>query len=260
MKLKIVMLCFLCLGSPLRGEAASPQWKEYKQAHFIIYYQNAPKDFIKSVEDSAEDYYNDITRQLGFVRYKGWTWDERAKIYIYDDGDHFRQDATDLSWSSGVALTHRKIIRTFPSAHGFFDSTLPHEMGHLILREFLGPKAQVPVWFEEGVASYQEKARRFGADAQVREAIKDGTFIPLNELSLMRPNKRTDPKKVNLFYAEAASVVRYLITEFGRQRFTNFCRKLQTGKPFDWAFKSAYVRFKTIDKLNIEWLRHLKND
>jgi hypothetical protein len=161
-------------------------------------------------------------------------------------------------WSHGAASPRDRIIRTFPSAHGFFDSTLPHELGHIIFREFLGFKAQIPAWFEEGVAMYQEKAKRWGSHAAVRGAIKDGTFKSLGELSITQLRYNTSKDLVNLFYAESASAVNFLITEYGQRRFVLFCRKLKEGGPFDWALDSVYVRFKTTDDFNDAWVKYLK--
>jgi len=257
MKLKVLKLIFFILF--ISGTSVYAQeWKEYKCLHFIIYYKEAPEDFVKSVEQMSEDYYDEITRNLGFTRYKGWTWDERAKIYIYDDADDYVQSAKQASWSHGAASPRNKVIRTFPSAHGFFDSTLPHELGHIIFREFVGFKAQIPTWFNEGVAMYQEKAKRWGANRAVQKALEAGSFIPLQEMEHMRLNSKTDPAFVKLFYAESASVVYYMINELGEQRFVRLCRKLQDGGPFEWALESVYVRFKNTEDLNNAWVKYLR--
>ena len=153
-----------------------------------------------------------------------------------------------------------KIIRTFPSAHGFFDSTLPHELGHIIFREFVGFKGEIPIWFEEGVAMCQEKAKRWGAHDMVRKAIEDGTFKPLSELSLTRLRRRTSKDLIDLFYAESASIVSFMINELGEQRFVRLCRKLKDGGPFSWAIDSVYSRFKNVDDLNDAWVKYLKNE
>ena len=202
----------------------------------------------------------EITSDLGFTRYKGWNRDERAKIYIYDNADDYVTSGKQISWSHGVASPRDKVIRTFPSAHGFFDSTLPHELGHIIFREFIGFKARIPAWFEEGVAMSQEKARRWGAHDTVRQAIADGTFKPLAELSITSLRRKTSKELVNLFYAESASVVNFLISEYGQQRFVRFCRKLKEGGPFSWALDSVYVRFKDVNDLNDAWVRYLNNE
>lgn len=251
-----ILLCFLICFC---GEAsAKRQWKEHKGRHFVIYYNEAPKDFVDTVEEAAERYYGEISRDLGFRRQKGWMWDERAAIYIYDSSDDYVNAGKQARWSHGSASPKSKVIRTFPAAHGFFDSTLPHELGHIIFREFIGFKASVPQWFEEGVAMYQEKAKRFGSHDIVRKAMSNETFIPLDELSLISLYRTNNQALIGLFYAEAASVVNFLITEFGQHRFVRFCRKLQDGKPFDWALDSVYVRIKDTKKLNKLWVRYLK--
>ncbi len=236
------------------------EWKEYKKLHFIVYYKNAPLDFVEEVERTSVQYYREITSSLGFTRYKGWNWDERAKIYIYDNNDDYIKSGKQAGWSHGVSSPRDKVIRTFPSAHGFFDSILPHELAHIIFREFVGFKARIPSWFEEGVAMQQEKAKRWGAHDAVRKAIEEGTFKSLKELSLTRLNYRSSRESVNLFYTESASVVNFLITEYGDQRFNRLCRKLKDGDPFDWALDSVYVRFKNSDELNDRWVKYLKNE
>jgi len=233
-------------------------WKEYKRRHFIVYYKEAPLDFVKEVEKAAEQYYEEITNNLGFTRYKGWTWDERVKIYIYDDHDDYIDSAGQARWSHGAASARRKTIHTFPSAHGFFDSTLPHELGHIIFREFVGFRVQIPRWFEEGVAMYQEKAKRWGSNRIVKKAIETEDFIPLDELSHVVLTSKTDDQKVKLFYAESASIVYYMISELGEYRFVQFCRKIKSGDSFIKALTSVYFRFKDLEHLNKSWVEYLE--
>jgi len=256
MKIKIIlMIAFMCVVGT--SSAFAKEWKEYKRQHFIVYYKNAPFDFVETVEETSGQYYLKITENMGFTRYKGWNWDERAKIYIYDNAEDYVVTGKQAGWSHGVSSPRDKVIRTYPSAHGFFDSTLPHELGHIIFREFIGFKARIPSWFEEGVAMHQEKARRWGAHDTVRKAIADGTFKSLNELSITSLRRTTNRDLINLFYAESASVVNFLINEYGKQRFVRLCRKLKDGDRFSWALDSVYVRFKNIDDLNKAWVKYL---
>ena len=247
------LVCLLLVPLPI---VSADDWKEYKQTHFIIYYKDAPKDFVKTVEDSAEKYYNEIARNLGFTRYKGWTWEERAKIYIYDDQETYISSGQ-AGWSHGAASPERKIIKTFPAAHGFFDSTLPHEIGHLVFREFIGYDTYVPRWFEEGVAMQQEKAKRWGAHKQVQKYLKDNSFRSLSKLGVGFLRRATQ-EDVELFYTESASIVSYLIQEHGKHRFSQFCRKLKSGTPFEIALGQTYSRFDSIEKLNEAWVKFLK--
>ena len=246
------LITCICLAAEVEN------WKEYKTAHFIIYYKNITEDFLKTVENAAENYYDEIAQNLGFVRYKSWTYEERGKIYIYNDAADYTASARQADWSHGAALIHDKTIRTFPSANGFFDSTLPHELGHIIFREFIGEQAEIPLWLEEGVAMYQEKAKRWGANKAVQSAIQNGQFISLTNLSRMRLYNQSDTPTVELFYAESASIVYYLISEQGQERFVAFCRKLKERHLFEQALKETYVRFNNLDDLNKAWLNYLK--
>ncbi len=234
------------------------KWQELRSAHFQIFYQNAPYDFVQEVLKEAERDYEDIANNLGYTRYVGWSFDRRAKIYIYDDQTHY-VNKQNISWSHGVAYTQEKIIRTFPTAYGFFDSTLPHELGHIIFREFIGYSARVPAWMDEGVAMYQEKAKRFGVNKIVKKAMEDNQFIPLKELSHAVLNETTDKKIIDLFYAESASIVYYMITELGEFRFVNFCRQMQEGNGFDEALHRAYANFRDLNDLNQAWVNYLSS-
>ncbi len=234
------------------------EWTEYKRQHFIIFYNEAPMDFVKTVEKMAEDYYTEISQNMGFVRYRGWNWDERAKIYIFDNDDHYTKVGKNARWSHGMASPKDKIIRTYPAAHGFFDTTLPHELAHIIFREFIGFRSYIPSWFEEGIAMYQERAKRWGVDDVVREAMKEGKFLSIDELTQIRLTSNTDVNTVQLFYAESASITKYIMSEFGKHRFVRLCRKLKSGISFEDAFKTVYVRFKNFDALNRSWINYLE--
>ncbi len=256
MKFRILLIIFIFLCFPSQG--FSQEWKTHQGRHFIVYYKQAPQDFVKNVEQMAESYYDEISDNFRFTRDKAWSQDERAKIYIYNDANDYVKNAKQAHWSHGAASPHDKTIRTFPAAHGFFDSTLPHELGHIIFHECVGFKSNVPNWFEEGVAMYQEKAKRWGAHHAVKKALENKSFKSLAELSSTTLYSNSDPKLVEIFYAESASVVYFMISEFGNYRFFNLCHKLEEGMPFNKALEAAYGRFKNVDELNRAWVKYLK--
>ncbi|MFC1593996.1 peptidase MA family metallohydrolase [Candidatus Omnitrophota bacterium] len=257
-KVILSAVCILLVASC--AFCAEEKWKERKSTHFVVYYKDAPKDFIEDVIDAAEDYYYEITKNLGFHRKDFWLWEERADIYIYLDADDYSSSTGQPTWSSGSASYRERKISTYPLASGFFDTLLPHELGHIIFREFVGFRAKIPLWLDEGVATYQEKAKRWGARKTVKKAIDAGTFIPMEELSKMGSASRLDPTQVNLFYAEATSIVYFLLTQHGRHNFIEFCRELRDGETMEDAIDHAYVRFESMDDLNTHWLRYIKND
>ncbi|RJP29808.1 MAG: hypothetical protein C4533_02130 [Candidatus Omnitrophota bacterium] len=252
----LLLVLFLLPGAL----TADDEWKESKSRHFIIYYKAAPYDFIQQVISEAEDYYDDIAYDLGFTRYEFWLWDNRAKIYIYNDAKDYQINTGQPDWSSGCAFVKDKVIKTYPNARSFFNSVLPHEMGHIIFREFVGfNNPAIPIWLEEGVASYQEKARLNQAKRIIKQAIKDEAFIELEQLSGKFNLGMAGQEAVSIFYAESLSIVDYLIREFGKDNFVLFCQALRDKKNLDRALSSAY-RFNNSKELSIYWKRYLGID
>ena len=238
---------------------AKDKWQQMKGQNFIINYRGGvPEYFVQTVMDSAEEEFKRVPGNLGISRYPNWMSDNKATIYIYSDETDYVSNGAP-GWSHGAAMVGEKVIKTFPSAHGFFDSTLPHELGHIIFREYVGVSADVPLWFEEGMAMYQEKAKRLGVNKAVEEAIKNGQFIPLSKLTNVRLHSNSDENSVQLFYSESASVVYFLITELGEWNFHKLCRELKQNTPFAEALTKTYMRIRSFDDLNKMWMQHLED-
>ena len=233
-------------------------WNVKKSTHFIVYYKNAEDKFVRNTIDKAEDYYKSIAEDLGFTRYDFWLWDKRAKIYIYDDAEDYQKYTGKPSWSGGITYYSEKVIETYPWARGFFDSLLPHELGHIIFREFVSSQANIPAWFDEGVAMYHEKAKRQDVKKKLLRAMEEGRIIQLGELSVINVMFISDPRIVELYYLEALSVVDYLINQFSRGDFVELCHALKERKTFDQAINDAYRVFDGLDDLNKAWLRYIK--
>lgn len=255
MRKLIIVLLFI---SSFNIALASDNWFEAKSDHFIIHYRNAPERFIDKLIDEAEYAYDRIAEDLGFQRYDFWLWDNRAQIYVYDDAKDYQASTGLPSWSQGAAVYAKKIIYTFPDQRNFFEKTLPHEMSHIIFREFVGFNNQaVPLWLDEGVASLYDKSQRFTSKNIVKDAIKKGAFIELARLSNMNPLAMNDKNSVDLFYAESINVVDYLMDKFGRDSFVLFCQTLRDKKDLDAAIRYAYP-FSDLSELEEGWKHNLK--
>jgi len=251
LKNTILFLALLCCGAT--PAYAGVDFQKTSSRHFEVYYEKSvDESFVKEALAFAEKYYGELTEKLGFVRYDYWTWDERARIYIYADQESYLKETGQPEWSGGVASYREKIIKTFPRSAGFFDSLLPHEIGHIVLREVIGSH-DVPLWLEEGVASYLEPARRFGSQKMVQDAIEKGTFIPLESLNGMRPSSMSDKEQIELFYAESVSLLTFLIEEFGIDRFNTICDKVRDGKSFERALQLTLFGVQSLEDFSRMW-------
>lgn len=254
--MKIFFILFFSLTATLHAGLAD-DFTEEKGTHFIVYYKDVPADFVKTVIEFAEKYYDELTQKLEFTRYTYWTWDRRAKIYIYPDQETFQRETKQPGWAGGMASYEQKTIWTFPHGAGFFDSLLPHEIGHIVFREVIGSRT-VPLWLEEGVACYLEQAKRIGSEKLVLDALGNKTFIPLEDLGKIDAASLRQYANANLFYAESISIVTYLVDKFGARAFNDFCRKLKDGKSLDDALSFAYFDLRNSRDLGVFWENALR--
>lgn len=256
MKRIFLFLAAFLIISP--SYAQGVKWNISKSEHFIIYYKNAPEDLIARVATNVEGYYNEIADNLGFTRFNFWLWDNRAKIYVYDNAKDYQVSTGLPQWSGGGTQMAMKTISTYPGAPGFFERVLPHEMGHIIFREFVGfNNPAVPLWLDEGVAMYQERDKSVYNYGYLRQAMAQGTFMNITQLSAYNVSTSTDQMKVQLYYIESLSIVTYLIREFGRDRFVIFCQNLRDKLNLEHAIASSYD-LSNLKELDSAWQAYVR--
>ncbi|MFA5275954.1 MAG: peptidase MA family metallohydrolase, partial [Candidatus Omnitrophota bacterium] len=152
----------------------------------------------------------------------------------------------------------QKTIQTYPGEEGFFETVLPHEMGHIIFRELVGfSNAAIPMWLDEGVAMYQERDRGLNSKGYLRQAMREGNFMNIFELSVYNLGSSADRKKVEIYYIESLSMVAYLIREFGREKFVLFCQNLRDKQNLQRAVAASY-NFPSLKELDTAWREYIK--
>ncbi len=241
------MVAGLLLVGFILGPALCQEWRELRGDHFIIFYRSDER-FAAEVARRAELYYTQIASDLGYARYSNfWQWEKRVKIYIYPAQAEFLAESGQPEWSHGMASYTKKAIYTYISHERFLESLLPHEITHLIFRDFVGLHGTIPLWLDEGVAQWEEPDKRAIAKQAARYLIETGKWIPLADLTSIDIRDSSDAERVQAFYMQAVSLVDYLIRAYGPSEFTEFCRELRDGKPLEAALRAAYTN--SIDSL-----------
>lgn len=274
----IILAAVLCAGSAVAAD--KPNWKELKGTHFIVYF-TGEESFARDVLSSAERYYTRIAGELGYARYQDfWTWEKRCKIYVYADHDSFLKSTGGAEWSHGLAEYSTKTIYSYAWHEGFLDSLLPHEIAHLIFRDFIGFKGEVPLWLDEGVAQWEEETKRPQMKAMIKKLYNNEGLLLINDMMkldigrlktnegvhiLAALTKDGSPgvvflssdNLVNTYYLQSVSMIGFLIEKFGGESFTNFCRELRDGESLEQALKSAYTTITTIAEFEKRWKEYL---
>ena len=252
----LTVLIVLAVNSPAAEEAPS-DWKIVKGKHFLVYHRE-DDSFAQRTAAKAEDHYRTIAADLGFTKYGDfWTWDKRVKIYIYASQKEFVGNTGAPVWAGGKADYRRKEISTFKGSSKFLESVLPHELAHLVLRDFVGFTGRIPLWLDEGVAQWAEKGERERALRRVRRLAERGGLKPLRELMTVSVRDIKDPVVVADFYAQSVGLVGFLKGR-GAERFRKLCGQLRDGKSLDDALRFTYPSsWRNITELEKAWKKSL---
>ena len=134
---------------------------------------------------------------------------------------------------------------------GLYADGLTHELVHLLLDEAVdSPRARVPAWLNEGLAMRFERAPA-SSRSELRTALRRGRLIPISRMNAV-PGR---PNDVRLFYAQSASVVRYMLDAYGDGAMRALLARINAGDSIAAALQSAYG--VSVDGLESRWRRSL---
>jgi len=263
MKVGVLLLLMGLLILCYSAEAIAESWRELKGEHFIVYFVRDRK-FARDTLNKAEEYYKKIADDLGYARYSDfWAWDRRVKIYIYPDSDSYRSYVEahgHARWSVGMANYKNKEILSYAQSEEFLDSVLPHEITHLIFRDYVGQR-NIPIWIDEGVAQWEEKGKRELVERKIKELLHIHKAIPIERMMTLNIGEVKNEAIVELYYVEAVSLVDFLIREYGADNFIFFCRQLRDGKDVNEALRFTYpTSIRNIDQLQTKWIEYLQRE
>lgn len=240
--------------------AADETWTEIKGRHFVVLHQGDSAQ-AERVQAAAEEYYRSVADRLQITRYGDfWLWDRRVKIYLYGKRDAFARATGAPDWACGKADYARNEIRAVAGVPEFEATVLPHEIGHLAFRSFVGFQSDVPQWLDEGVAQWLEDRKRGTIGEVARWLVRNGARLPLGDLTVLRVGGDTPTEVAHLFYAQAMTVTGMMIERFGADKFRIFCGHLRDGKTLDDALRFTYPgSMRSIAELETAWLKWLKD-
>ena len=238
--------------------AATSEWQVLKGKHFLIHYCS-DSAFAGKVASKAEEYYDSITVDLGFARYDNfWLWEKRVKVLIYGSRNQFIMATGAPVWAIGKTEYSRREISTFPGDESFIESVLPHEMTHLIFRDFVGFKGDIPLWLNEGVAQWEEPLKRENLERYASKLAASNQYIPFSRLMLMDVKQVIASGQAVNFYRQAMSMVGFLIKTYGSEKFRIFCGEIRDGRNMDDSLRFAYPEsLRNIIELEKAWKKYV---
>ena len=252
-------------AQPLVDYSDFSRWQTVKGDHFVVYfYDRGHASTATHVLTKAEEYYDKVAYQIGYARHGDfWTWEDRVKIFIFPDQMSFLLTTGQKVWSKGYTVRDSKLfesraIVTFYQEESFINNLLPHEIAHLVVKDFIGFERPLPLWFEEGIAQQQEIKDPSQEEGVVFLA-KSGQHIPFELLNMLDIRRESQELKVAVFYAQSRSIVEFLIKVYGRDAFERLCVNLRDGMDLLQALTNAYSgSIDSMAALERKWLGYMR--
>ncbi len=266
-RINLFLLSLIVVFSFSTFSYGGKSFKQQSGKHFIVYFDDTIDDaWAHDVLNQAEKYYDTIAETIGYARYQNfWTWDERVKIVVYANQKDFMDQTHQPSWSTGFVVRDYKlfssrVIISYLQEQDFLTNVLPHEISHLILRDFIGFDQKIPLWFDEGIAQFFENGRREEAYKVMKLLVKNDKALPIIDLFNKDIHAEKEDWKVLQFYAQSVSVVDFLISKYGSESFGELCRSLKDGDEFEDALKKTYnPSLDSAQTLEQKWLNFIRN-
>lgn len=226
-------------------------WRRLAQDDYTIIWHNRPERAVRRVAA-------DVSLRMRAVRDMfGLEGDYDFKAVIVNDRAEVDRSFPPVSDTSqdtflygGFAFDRYGVL----TVAGLNRDSLIHELTHLMFAERVdSPRAKPPAWLNEGLAMYFEPGGGY-RESDVQRAMRRGDLIPLRHMRTV-PGR---PDEVRLFYSQSASVVRFLMDEFGAERMDKLLSELNEGRKIEDALRAVYG--VGVDELDAGWRRYLAGE
>jgi hypothetical protein len=118
----------------------------------------------------------------------------------------------------------------------------------------VGFQGEVPVWLDEGVAQWEEPAKRKVVRSIMQFYLENGKGYSIEDLTKVNVKNISAKPAVEIFYVQAASIVDFLIAKHGSDSFIFFCRQLRDGKSIEAALPFVYpTQMRTVKEMEEKW-------
>jgi len=237
----LILLTASVLLSAVTVFALPPSTAVQRGGHFRVSYfgpENAVAGHLMSLV--LEEAYIKVGADLLF-----WPT-ERLGAELYSKKDFF--DITrSPSWVGAIYDGKIKMpAGGIISRTGELERVLFHEYTHALV--YMLSRGRAPAWLNEGLAQYEEGARRPGFARRARTLVREGG---MSLTSIERSFLSMNPDDAAKAYTLSLSVTGYIIDEFGFSSLKRILTELGEGRGIDSALRAAI--FLSYESLEESW-------
>ena len=211
-------------------------WKSLERAGITLWWYAGTESFAAELLAVATQGLERLSQQLGPK------YERPMQIYVY-------RNKTEMQPAlPRKGETYERIIETLgtvvsPEIMLLLGSdpnvkqTLAHELSHMVVEQLTdNPYSSIPRWLDEGLAMNAEGELPPKYVRILADAVRGDKLLSVASLS----SHPGDPWQVDLFYAEAHSLVKFLVDTFGKEKLLELLQVFRQGSRVDTALKKVY--------------------
>ncbi len=211
-------------------------FQKYESPHFIIHLDEKQDGILVDyLRDNLERTHRVMAERYGFQP------KEKVRVEVFPDTKAFylcsTLSARDIEVAGAVGLAQfNKLLILSPRAlvYGYrWMDSLSHEYLHYLIIKV--PANKAPIWFHEGLAKYEETKWRGGpsylnpvSQTLLAQALARGKLIEWERMENSFIKLET-PEEVQLAYAQAASVIDFILSQGGDRGLGEIMRRMAGG-------------------------------
>jgi hypothetical protein len=210
-------------------------WKTIRRDLLNLHWYEGDRAFALALLESASNSLGQLGNDTGVVAQRP------IDIYIYSSSADMREAVLyEPGWTGGLAYSDYSltIIGVAPDQLSWGRRVIAHELTHVLVgNQAFSCIGSIPTWLNEGIAVYGEGGPETYSLNALSAAIENDTLLSVRSLS---GGFSEDPGQADLSYVQSYSIVRYLITEYGREKLLGTFDRLAQGDDIEQVLQETY--------------------
>ena len=211
-------------------------WQTLNQSPISLMWHTGSQSFATALMTAGQQGLQRIEGDVGAIP------TGTALIWIYASASELQgAQLFAPQWEGGVTFEGYDIIAVGVSTGqlSYGQRAVPHELTHWIVGQvtFNNYGAGLPVWLDEGLATYGEGTVAPEYKAALQGAIASNQLISVRSLS---SPFSADATQAYISYGEANSIVTFMIQTYGKDKMRQLLGVFHDGSGYDDALKQVY--------------------